>query len=125
MSNQPFHPAGNKTYARAVTAASTVVTPASIVVPNSTSPLDAGIAGATFDYRFTVVGTVPVFLAFAAASAAAPTAAIPADGANGFGLPVEAGQTRTFSLPYGTQVAAIASGVGSSVYVTIGTGNNT
>ena len=69
MSNQPFHPAGNLTYCRTVTATSQAVVPVAATVPNSTSPLNAGVTAGTFDYRFTVVGTLPVFLAFAAPDA--------------------------------------------------------
>ena len=77
-----------------------------------------------YDHRFTNVGTQAVFVTTAAPGAAAPTAAIPVDGANGPGFLVEAGGVRTFGFQYGTQFAAIAAAIGSDVYVTIGSGNN-
>ena len=74
------------------------------------------------DYRFTVVGTQSVYISYSASGAAAPTAAIPADGANGNGIMIEGTMSYTLRLPYGAQFAVIAAAVGSTVYVCIGAG---
>ena len=116
MSTQSFSPLSN-TFARAVTASSLAVSP--VISP---TPLPATTQASLFDYRFVVIGTVPVYITFAAPGATAPTAAIPGDGANSVGAMIEPNVTRHFLLPYGTQIAVIASGVGSTIYACIGYG---
>ena len=115
MANQAFAPQSN-TFARAVTIASQACTPAISPVPPSAAQL------VLMDYRIVVVGTQPVFLAFAGAGATAPTAAIPIDGANASGIMIQGAASYTLQLPYGTQIAAIAPAIGSTIYVCIGTG---
>lgn len=116
-SNQAFNPISN-TFARTVTAASQAIVPAISPAP---SAAQASVLG-NVDYRITVVGTQAVWFAFASPTAAAPTAAIPADGANAYGIIIEGAMSYTLSLPYGTQIACIAPAGGSSAYVTIGSG---
>lgn len=115
MANQAYVPQSN-TFARTVTAASQLCTP--FINP---APLSAAQV-VPMDYRVTVVGTQPVFLSFAAPGAGGPTAAIPADGANSSGIMIQGPSSYTFQLVYGTQIAVIAGAVGSSIYVSIGTG---
>ena len=117
MSANSYSPYGN-TFRRTVTAASLAV-PA--IVSN---PAPTAIAPFTqeLDYRFTNIGTQVVFIAWAFPGASAPIAAIPADGANGQVMLLEANTSRTFSFPYGTQFAVIAAATGSDVYVSVGDG---
>ena len=116
MSTQSFSPQSN-TFGRTVTATSQLIVP--VIVP---TPLAATTQASLYDYRFVVLGTVPVYVTFSAVGATSPTASIPGDGANSVGAMIEPNVTRHFLLPYGTQIAVVASGVGSSVYVCIGTG---
>lgn len=98
---------------------------ASAAVPQPVvSPAPTAIApfAQALDYRFTNIGTQAVFIATAAAGAAAPTAAIPASGASGAVFIIEPNSCRTFVFPYGTQFAAIAPLAGSDLYVSIGDG---
>jgi hypothetical protein len=119
MSNMSYSPYGN-TFCRVVTAASQAVPlPTASPAPTAIAPLMLEL-----DYRFTNIGTQAVFIATAGPGAAAPTATIPADGANAAVLIVEAGTTRTFSFAYGTQFAAIAAATGSTLYVSLGDGVN-
>ena len=106
------------TFARTVTVASTTVVPAFSPAP---SAAQVSILGAV-DYRFVVIGTQAVWLAYALPGSAAPTAAIPADGAEGTGIMLEPSSSHTLAFPYGTQFAAIAASVGSSIYATVGAG---
>lgn len=112
-----FTPLSN-TFARAVTTASTAVAPLLSPAP---SAAQASVLG-EMDYRVTVVGTQAVYIAYAAAGATAPTAAIPADGANGNGIMIEGTMSYTIRLPYGAQFAVIAPAVGSTIYICIGAG---
>jgi hypothetical protein len=118
MSNNAFTPLSN-TFALAVTAASQAVGP--VVLSPAPSAAQAAILQ-NVDYRFTVVGTQPVWIAYAFPGATAPTAAIPASGASGQGFYIEGAISYTASFPYGTQFAVVAPAVGSSIYVTAGTG---
>jgi len=106
------------TFARTVTAASQAVSP--VLSPAPSAAQAALLSGV--DYRFTVVGTQAVWIAWALPGATAPTAAIPADGASGQGIMIEGTMSYTLSFPYGTQFAVIAAATGSTVYVTIGSG---
>jgi len=115
MSSNTFNPMG-PTFARTVTAASTALSPTLTNPPAAVAPL-----AVVLDYRFTNIGTLPVWVAY---GTTAPTAAIPADGTTASGFFVEPNQTRTFEFGYGILLACIASGAGSSIYVTIGSGNN-
>lgn len=116
MSNQAFTPLGNS-FARVVTTASTTVAPTLFIAPTAIAPFTQNL-----DYRFTVVGTQAVWIAYAFPGAAAPTAAIPADGATAQGFMIEGAMSYTASFPYGTQFAAISASAGSSLYATIGLG---
>lgn len=118
MSNQAFTPISN-TFARAVTAASQAVGP--VVISPAPSAAQAALLSAV-DYRFTVVGTQAVWIAYALPGATAPTAAIPADGANAQGFMIEGTMSYTAAFPYGTQFAVIAAAIGSTIYVTAGSG---
>jgi hypothetical protein len=108
-----FTPLG-PTFARTVTAASQALSPTLTTPPAAIAPLLGNV-----DYRFTVVGTQAVWIAY---GTSAPTAAIPADGATGQGFMIEGPMSYTVSLPYGTFFAAIAAAGGSSIYVIIGQG---
>ena len=118
MSIGTFNPL-SLSYAIAVTTASQAINPALINPPNAVAPLVADI-----DYRFTVVGTQPVFVAISAPGATAPTAVMPVAGTPQSGLVVAAGDTRAMSLPYGTQFAVIAANAGSTLYYCAGNGAN-
>ena len=118
MSSNTFNPYG-PAFRRTVTAGSTTVVPTLTSPPTALTPLPVSL-----DLQVVSVGTQTVFLAYAYAGAAAPTAAIPADGAVGAVLAILPNTTRTFEFPYGTQFAVIAASVGSDVYATWGAGNN-
>ena len=122
MSKDSFTPV-TTTAARAVTAASQAI-PA-LTFLSTLSQAQKDVYGA-MDTRLTNIGTVPVFVAYADPGAAAPTAAIPADGTVSLVLTVivEPNTTKTIQAPFGVQLAAIASGAGSSLYVTQGRGLN-
>ena len=77
-----FTPLG-PTFARTVTAASQALSPTLTTPPAVIAPLTGNV-----DYRFTVVGTQAVWIAY---GTTAPTAAIPADGATGQGFMIEGG----------------------------------
>jgi len=118
MSNQAFNPQ-TATSVRAVTATSTAVP--DVAMSPAPSAAQASLL-APLDYRFTVVGTQPVFIAYALPGLAAPNASIPADSATGSVLVIESQKSYTFQFPYGTKFAVIAPATGSTVYVTAGTG---
>ena len=117
MSTLSFTPYSNL-FRRTVTAASQAV-PQPVVQspPTAIAPFEQAL-----DYRFTNIGTQAIFIANSLPGAAAPTAAIPADGANGNVIIIEPNSSRTFVYPYGTQFAVIAPAVGSDLYVSIGDG---
>ena len=106
MTTEAFKPYAN-TSALDVTAAAQTITPA---IPSPSQ------AQSEMQYLITVAGTQTVFIAFNQA------AVIPTTGTNNTGIPILAGQTVMFSVPSGSTVSAIASGVGSSIYVTPGKG---
>jgi hypothetical protein len=118
MSSNTFNPYG-PTFARTVTTASTTVVPTLTAPPTALTPMIASM-----DYRFTNIGTQPVWVAYAYPGVAAPTAVIPTDGTSQTGLWVEPNTTRSFEFTYQTQFACIAASAGSSLYCTIGSGNN-
>lgn len=104
----PFNPLGN-TAALTVTAVS-----ANVQVPQ----LNGGNSPNLIAVRVVVVGTAAVFVNFGATNAV--TAAIPASGANGSGVILNPGTEKTFLVPNGSWIAAIAGGAGSTIYVTPG-----
>lgn len=112
-----FTPVSN-TFVVVATMASKPLVPTISPTPSAADILNFGV----LNYSIVVNGTVPVWVQFAAAGAAAPTAVIPADGASGNGILIPPNVSYTLALPYGTQFAVIASGVGSSVYACIGGG---
>ena len=117
MSQLSFTPYSNL-FRRTVTAASQAVPlPVLQTLPTAIFP-----PVQAYDYRFSNVGLQPIFIATSAPGAAAPTAVIPADGANNASYLIEPNSTRTFVFPYGTQFAAIAPAIGSDLYVSIGDG---
>jgi len=108
----------SSTYVRAVTLASQTLVP--VITPTPTAP-GISILG-SLDHRFLNAGAQIVWVAYAAVGAAAPTAAIPADGTTGVGFAIPPDTAYTVSFPYGTQFACIADVLGSTLYVSIGSG---
>ena len=102
----------SNTFRRTVTAASQAIPQPVLNAANLTGVGPVGTFFAppgVYDYRFTNVGTQAVFVTTSAPGATAPTAAIPADGANGLGFIVDPNTTRTFGFQYGTQFASSVS----------------
>ena len=116
-SNQSFNAISN-TFARTVTATAAPLVPVISPAPSAAQQEVLGLV----DYRITVVGTQPVWIAHSHRSLAPPTAVIPADGTNARGVMIEGPMTYTIQEPYGTQFSVIAPAVGSSIYMTIGSG---
>ena len=118
MTMSTYNPISD-TFAQVVTATSAAVTPLITPTPSAAQQSVLG----NMDYRLTVQGTVAVWFAFGPpAPAAAPTAVIAVPGTPQRGLYIEPGISYTVSLPYGSQIAVIATGAGSNAYVTIGSG---
>lgn len=116
MANEAFFPISN-TFSLDVTAASQAISP--VITP---TPVAADIVTGGYEYRFSNIGTQPVFLADAEPGASAPTAVFPLSGANQNGVVITAGSTVTLKLVYGTQLAVIAPATGSTIHVCIGRG---
>lgn len=108
----------SNTFARTVTTVSQPIVPVIVPAPTAEQQLNLGLV----DYRITVVGTQPVWIAHSHRSAAPPTAVIPADGTDARGIFIEGPMSYTIQEPYGQQFAVIAPALGSSVYMTIGSG---
>jgi hypothetical protein len=108
----------SNTFARTVTATSQPLVPVIVPTPSDAQQETMGLV----DYRITVVGTQPVWIAHSHRSAAPPTAVIPPDGTNARGVMIEGPMTYTIQEPYGTQFSVIAPAVGSTVCMTIGSG---
>lgn len=116
MANEAFFPISN-TFALDVTAASQALLPVIAPVPPAPDIVTGG-----YEYRFTVIGTQPVFIAQADPAASAPTAVIPTTGTNQPGVWITAGSTVTLKFVYGTKLAVIAPATGSTIHVCIGRG---
>ncbi len=101
-----FHPVGN-TYALDVTAVSQNI---AITIPTSEAAWD------TMDYLFVNSGTKDVYV-----STAAP-AVIPTTGLNTAGVMIPAGAVMILGYPGTVTFSCIASGTGSTLYVTQGRG---
>jgi hypothetical protein len=113
MSLNPFQPQGNTVCITVTGASSTAVQ-----VPSAQG---AGLGGS--NYLATVVGTVTVFLNWAQASAGtAGAAVIPTAGSPANGMPLLAASAQSITLPPGAWVTTIASGAGSTLYLTPGDG---
>jgi hypothetical protein len=83
----------------------------------TTSAAVPAIANQTLaNFRLANVGSNTVFLAFAPQGAAAPVAT------TATGMPMIGNSEEVFTLPPGTQIAAIAAATGNTLYVTAGEG---
>jgi hypothetical protein len=94
----PFNPKGNATVALDVTGTNQVLTPLT--------------QGNTQQYRVSVIGNKNVFITFGAAPVATLTTSIP----------IEQNTTEIFTAGYLDLIGVIASGTGSTIYVTAGEG---
>ena len=111
MTTEAFMPASNS-FARDITTVSQLVSPA-IPFPQFTAT--------PVQYLFTVMGSVPVYIA-SGPIGTVPVAAIPVSGGNATGIPLLAGSQTVMSFSPGTVIAAIATATGSSLTVTVGAG---
>jgi hypothetical protein len=118
MATEAFYPVSNS-YALDVTTTSQALVPVISPVPSGPD-----IATGGFEYRFTVVGTQPVFISDAYPDEAAPTAVYPTTGTNQNGVLVLPGTIATFKFVYGTKLSVIAPATGSTIHVCIGRGIN-
>lgn len=116
MAFDAFFPISN-TFTLDVTTSSQALAP--VIAP---VPAAADIQTGGFEYRFTVIGTQPVFLADVEPGATAPTATFPLTGANQNGVVLLPNTTTTLKFVYGTQLAVIAPATGSTIHVCIGRG---
>ena len=113
MSANPFTPQGNTVCI--------VVTGTSGTAVQVNAGAGAGYGGA--DYLATVVGTVTVFVHSEQASAGTAAAAvIPVANTPANTFPLLAGSAQTIRLAPGAWFTAIASGAGSTLYLTPGDG---
>lgn len=116
MSTDAFYPVST-TFALSVTTSSQALAP--VISP---APSAADIVQGGFEYRFTAIGSHNIFVAIADPDASAPTATIPASGANSNGVMIPANTTVTLKLVYGSKLAVVAPTNGSTIYVCIGRG---
>jgi len=116
MANEAFFPISN-TFTLDVTTASQALTPVISPVPPAPDIITGG-----YEYRFTVIGTQPVFITDADPDAAAPTAVFPLTGANQNGVVLLPNTAITLKFVYGTKLAVIAPATGSTIHVCIGRG---
>ena len=116
MSIDAFYPVSD-TFALSVTTSSQPLSPAISPAPSAADIMQGG-----FEYRFTNVGTQPVFIADASPDESAPTAVYPLTGVNQNGALILPNTTVTLKLVYGTKLAVIATATGSTIYVCIGRG---
>ena len=116
MANEAFFPISH-TFSLDVLTTSATISPVISPVPPR-----ADIETGGYEYRFTNIGTQPVFVANSPPGAGVPVAVYPTTGGNQHGVLILPGSVITLKFVYGTQLAVIAAATGSTIHVCIGRG---